>query len=170
VGSVVVEHTENSTKDVDDETVRALSFVIALTLAVPSARAGSPVAPPKLKNGQRRMVVLAGRREEAICLQPAADGWHVLLATGEAGNYSIEDVTPGAAAGHVDLVPVHGELVLDAGRFRPDHAYHLRHRGANGSATTLYLVPDRARAGHVDFAAEEHGDGAEIDIASKGAL
>jgi hypothetical protein len=153
----------------DDQAVRPSAWLFALTLVAAPAHARVPeAAAPKVKNGRKMTVLLGARREEAIGLKRAADGWHALLAPVDDGNYQAEDLTPGARA-RFNLVAARGELVFDAARFRADHAYRVRRRLEGAPSWTVYLVPDRNPA-RVDFAAEERDDGAEIDAVQKGSL
>jgi len=155
--------------------MRSQALLVGLVLCASAAWAAPPLT---VRHGRAIHVTIGGRTEDASALKAAPGGWRLTLAgTGkEAGTLVVRDVTLNATGPRTFELPLAAEVVLDDGRFRPDHAYRVElRRGTTvvGSAL-IYLTPLKQR-GPVTFDDRETGaaapaDDGELRASDKGSL
>jgi hypothetical protein len=124
--------------------MRALSSLVLVAVMVAPA-AGAPLA---VRNGRSIRISLAGQRQAAQALTPGAQGWRLDLARLR-GTLRLSDVTVGAAPSTMELQVSGAAVLLENGRFRPDHAYRIELRKGMTVVGTAFIYlkpPPRQRA------------------------
>ena len=143
-----------------------MRFPVMLLGILCCAAVASATPPLTVRRGRAIHVTIGGRTEEAFALKAAPGGWRFALAGAgkEGGTLVLRDVTLGAGGPRTFEMPLAADMLLDDGRFRPDHAYRVELRRGTvvvGSAL-IYLSPSKQR-GPVIFDDREAGAPAPAD-------